>query len=69
MDFWAILNITFEVGEATVSYLNGRFVEVTQVGGGLTRLLTQDHHVRVDQTKGVDHNFTYTKKKRKNSKR
>lgn len=35
-------------------YLNGRFVQMTQVRCGLPRLVTQHHHVGVNQPEGVD---------------
>ena len=41
---------------ATHTDLYGRFVEVAQIGRGLSRLLTQNHHVGVDQAECIyDH--------------
>lgn len=43
-----------------VSYLNGGFVQMPQVRGGLSRLMTQDHHVGIDQSEGIDNNLQGT---------
>ena len=39
--------------------LNGRFVEVAQVGGGLARLLPEHEGLWVDEAEGIDDDFAF----------
>ena len=44
--------------------LNGGFLQVSQVGGGLPRLLAECLHARVRQTEGIDHHLLCVGKRR-----
>jgi hypothetical protein len=44
-----------ELGKGIISiHLNAGFVQVTNIGGGLPRLLTHHHRLRVDETEGIN---------------
>lgn len=38
-----------------IAYLNGRLVEMSQIGGRLSRLLIERHRLRVDRAERIDH--------------
>ena len=48
------------------THLNGRFVKMTEIRSGLSGLLSQHHHVGVNQSKCIDDNFSYKQKVAKN---
>lgn len=39
--------------------LDGRFVQVTQVGCALSRFLTQHERLGIDESEGIDHNLAF----------
>ncbi len=42
-----------------ILYLNGWFLQVPQIGGGLSRLLTKCLHPRVSQPESINNHLTY----------
>lgn len=49
--------------EACWSYLDGGLVQMAQVGGGLPGLVSQNHHVGIDQPERIDNNLPRITKK------
>jgi hypothetical protein len=45
--------------QAVDERLDGGFVDVPDVGGGLARFLAEDDGVRVDEAEGVDDDFAF----------
>ena len=45
--------------EAVNERLDGRLLQVAQIRGRLARLVAKDHRVGVDETEGVDDDFTF----------
>lgn len=45
--------------EAVDEGLDGRFVDVADVGGSLTRLIASNNGLRLDEPEGVDDNLSF----------
>lgn len=48
---------THLLGIIQTSYLNWRLVQMSQVGCGLSRFMTQHHHVGIDQSERINNNL------------